>query len=80
MTNYIKKIKYFRKLCQMLQMILNNNSMVADFVFIGTIENGKRGVFVKGVDSSNIRKFKKFYSTQDIHYYFNELNKRLERK
>lgn len=73
-------LKNFNQLKDMLKLILINNPNSRKFEFYGVLKNGKRGILVCGKDTMDIRDFTNFFSVQEIYYYYNNLNKRLQRR
>jgi len=60
-----------------LKAILSDNRQLPKFKFYGIRINGYGGILVCGTDSLGVRPFQKFYSINDINYYFNKIAKKI---
>jgi len=74
------KVPKYHNLINKLRIIMNDNKNLKYFKFHGVYRGNQIGIVVEGTDSLGVRDFTEFYSIHDIDYYFNKINKRLERK
>ena len=73
MTIAYKKthIRNYKKLCNMLKMIMSKNKNVDNFNFRGILTvYGEKGILIDGIDIYGIREFKKFYNIGQIYKMF----------
>lgn len=73
MTTAYKKtyIRNYKKLCNMLKMIMSKNKNIDDFDFSGILTvYGEKGILMDGIDIYGIREFKKFYNISQIYKMF----------
>lgn len=77
MTEYKSAwIPNYTMLIGKLMTILRRNKNLPNFTYEGIIVNDRLGILVKGVDSKDIREFRRFYDIDSINHYFNKQNRR----
>ena len=71
------KIPKYNNLINKLKIILRDNRQIKEFEYHGIRLKAKAGILVCGTDSNGVRPFERFYSINDIQYYFSRHLKRL---
>jgi len=71
------KIPKYNQLTSKLDKILERNKNEREYV--GIANKGKLGILVNGVGNLGISNFQRFYSINDIHFYFNKHIARLKK-
>lgn len=82
---FIRDTKYYNRLIWKLRMILSDSPYLDEFKYSSVKYLTERypqkeqiGILVEGLDSMGIKKFQKFFSVKDIHFHFDQLNRRLD--
>ena len=61
-------------------LLFTDNPNSREFKFYGVSKDGINGLLVSGIDSHGVTDFDRFYSVGEIRFYYEELNKRLQRR
>lgn len=73
-------LKNFNRLKDKLMLLFTDNPNSKKFKFYGMSKDTISGLLVSGTDSSGISDFNRFYSVGEINYYYDSLNKKLQRR
>ena len=73
------RVPHYNMLREKLKLILSGNPNFRQFKYSGVKNGNKIGILIDGIDGRGIREFQRFYSINDINFYFNQLEKRLSR-
>jgi len=75
-----KYLKNFNHLKDKLMLLFTDNPNSKKFRFYGVSKDTISGLLVSGTDKHGISDFNKFYSVGEINFYYESLNKRLQRQ
>jgi len=73
-------LKNFNHLKDKLMLLFTDNPNSKKFKFYGVSKDAICGLLVSGTDKHGISDFNKFFSVGEIQFYYDELNKRLQRR